>query len=134
LDQPGHEELCKAAEQHDRDVVGDGERGRAHASRELLGQCCRYRAIEDAKQTAEDNLHGQQCAERWTCADPREQRIGQGLAVLLGAILGTLLTRSLTPETLDSWGWRIPFLFGLIIGPVGLYIRRNLDETSAFLQ
>ena len=55
------------------------------------------------------------------------QMVGQGLAVLLGAILGTLLTRSLTPETLDSWGWRIPFLFGLIIGPV-------LDETSAFLQ
>ena len=62
------------------------------------------------------------------------QMVGQGLAVLLGAIVGTLLTRSLTPETLDSWGWRIPFLFGLIIGPVGLYIRRNLDETSAFLQ
>ena len=62
------------------------------------------------------------------------QMVGQGLAVLLGAILGTLLTRSLTPEALDSWGWRIPFLFGLIIGPVGLYIRRNLDETSAFLQ
>lgn len=62
------------------------------------------------------------------------QMVGQGLAVLLGAILGTLLTHSLTPETLDSWGWRIPFLFGLIIGPVGLYIRRNLDETSAFLQ
>jgi MFS transporter, MHS family, proline/betaine transporter len=62
------------------------------------------------------------------------QMVGQGLAVLLGAILGTLLTRSLTAEALDSWGWRIPFLFGLIIGPVGLYIRRNLDETSAFLQ
>jgi MFS transporter, MHS family, proline/betaine transporter len=62
------------------------------------------------------------------------QMVGQGLAVLLGAILGTLLARSLTPETLDSWGWRVPFLFGLIIGPVGLYIRRNLDETSAFLQ
>ena len=55
------------------------------------------------------------------------QMVGQGLAVLLGAILGTLLTRSLTPEALDGWGWRIPFLFGLIIGPV-------LDETSAFLQ
>src|SRR5689334_7189115 len=62
------------------------------------------------------------------------QMVGQGLAVLLGAILGTLLTRSLSAEALDSWGWRIPFLFGLIIGPVGLYIRRNLDETSAFLR
>ena len=62
------------------------------------------------------------------------QMVGQGLAVLLGAILGTVLTRSLTPQALDGWGWRIPFLFGLIIGPLGLYIRRNLDETSAFLQ
>src|SRR5215831_19648804 len=62
------------------------------------------------------------------------QMVGQGLAVLIGAILGTVLTRWLTPETLDGWGWRIPFLFGLIIGPLGLYIRSNLDETSAFLQ
>jgi MFS transporter, MHS family, proline/betaine transporter len=62
------------------------------------------------------------------------QMVGQGLAVLIGAIFGTVLARSLTPEALDGWGWRIPFLFGLVIGPVGLYIRRNLDETSAFLQ
>jgi MFS transporter, MHS family, proline/betaine transporter len=62
------------------------------------------------------------------------QMVGQGLAVLIGAILGTVLTRTLTPDALNSWGWRIPFLFGLIIGPVGLYIRRSLDETSAFLQ
>jgi MFS family permease len=62
------------------------------------------------------------------------QMVGQGLAVLIGAILGTVLTRWLTPEALNGWGWRVPFLFGLIIGPVGLYIRRNLDETSAFLQ
>jgi MFS transporter, MHS family, proline/betaine transporter len=62
------------------------------------------------------------------------QMVGQAVAVLIGAILGTVLTHSLTPEALNGWGWRIPFLFGLIIGPVGLYIRRNLDETSAFLQ
>ena len=62
------------------------------------------------------------------------QMVGQGLAVLTGAILGTVLTRWLTPEALNGWGWRVPFLFGLIIGPLGLYIRRRLDETSAFLQ
>jgi MFS transporter, MHS family, proline/betaine transporter len=62
------------------------------------------------------------------------QMVGQGLAVLVGAILGTVLTRSLSAEALNAWGWRIPFLFGLVIGPLGLYIRRNLDETSAFLQ
>jgi len=62
------------------------------------------------------------------------QMVGQGLAVLLGAILGTVLTHNLAPDSLDAWGWRIPFLFGLIIGPLGLYLRRNLDETDAFLQ
>ena len=35
---------------------------------------------------------------------------------------------------LTVWGWRFPFLFGLVIGPVGLYIRRRLGETEAFLE
>ena len=62
------------------------------------------------------------------------QMVGQGLAVLVGALLGALLTRSLAPETLDSWGWRVPFLLGLVIGPVGLFIRRHLQETEAFVE
>jgi len=62
------------------------------------------------------------------------QMVGQGLAVLMGALLGALVTRNLSPEALDTWGWRIPFLFGLVIGPVGIYIRRHLEETDAFLE
>jgi MFS family permease len=62
------------------------------------------------------------------------QMVGQGLSVLIGTLLGALLTRGLTPESLDSWGWRVPFLFGLLIGPVGLYIRRHLDEPEIFLR
>ena len=62
------------------------------------------------------------------------QMVGQGLSVLVAALLGVLVTRSLAPETLDSWGWRVPFLFGLVIGPVGLFIRRRLEETEAFLE
>src|SRR5580658_9752126 len=61
------------------------------------------------------------------------QMVGQGLAVLAGALLGAFLTRTLTPEALDSWGWRVPFLVGLIIGPVGLYVRSRLDETEVFV-
>jgi MFS transporter, MHS family, proline/betaine transporter len=62
------------------------------------------------------------------------QMVGQGLAVLIGALLGALVTRNFSPEALDSWGWRIPFLFGLVIGPVGLFIRRHMEETDAFLE
>ena len=44
------------------------------------------------------------------------QMVGQGLAVLTGALLGALITRALSPEAIESWGWRVPFLFGLVIG------------------
>ena len=62
------------------------------------------------------------------------QMVGQSLAALAGAVVGMLITQGLTPEEIDSWGWRLPFLFGLLIGPVGLYIRRYLDETEAFIE
>jgi MFS transporter, MHS family, proline/betaine transporter len=62
------------------------------------------------------------------------QMVGQGFAVLIGALLGALVTRGLSPDALDSWGWRVPFLFGLVIGPIGLYIRRYLSETNAFVE
>jgi MFS transporter, MHS family, proline/betaine transporter len=61
------------------------------------------------------------------------QLFGLGSAVLTGTLLAALVTRGLSPGALESWGWRIPFLFGLIIGPVGLYIRRHLDETPDFV-
>lgn len=57
------------------------------------------------------------------------QMVGQSLAALTGAAAGMLITQGLTPEQIDSWGWRVPFIFGLLIGPVGLYIRRHLSET-----
>jgi len=61
------------------------------------------------------------------------QMVGQGLAAMLGALAGAAVTKALTPDQVDSWGWRVPFLLGLVIGPVGLYIRRHLDETQEFL-
>ena len=62
------------------------------------------------------------------------QMVGQALALLGGASIGAVLTTTLSPEALESWGWRIPFLLGLVIGPVGLYIRRHLDETDVYLK
>src|SRR5215472_7744063 len=38
----------------------------------------------------------------------------------------------LTSQQMEMWGWRIPFLFGLLIGPIGYYIRRHVDETLEF--
>jgi MFS transporter, MHS family, proline/betaine transporter len=62
------------------------------------------------------------------------QFAGQNMAKLLAALFGVGLTTTLTSHQLHSWGWRMPFLFGLLVGPVGLYIRRKVDETPEFLE
>ncbi|QUX97641.1 MFS transporter [Marinomonas sp. CT5] len=56
----------------------------------------------------------------------------QGVSGLLGAGFGLVLTATLTTDQLESWGWRIPFIFGLLIGPIGLYIRRHIEEAGEF--
>lgn len=61
------------------------------------------------------------------------QLVGQCLAVFSGAGLGALVTHNLSAADLSAWGWRIPFVIGLLIGPVGLWIRRNMEETQAFI-
>ncbi|SOE71289.1 Predicted arabinose efflux permease, MFS family [Burkholderia sp. D7] len=57
------------------------------------------------------------------------QMASQGGAALAGALVATTLTRTLSHEALLSWGWRLPFLFGLLIGPLGFYLRRHIDDT-----
>ncbi|MEV0367901.1 MFS transporter [Nocardia fusca] len=53
-------------------------------------------------------------------------------ATLAGLLTAALLAALLSTESLNSWGWRIPFLLALPLGLVGLYIRVKLDESPAF--
>jgi len=56
----------------------------------------------------------------------------QGVSSLLAALFGFVLSELLTEAELYEWGWRIPFFFGLLIGPVGLYIRHHIHEPKVF--
>jgi MFS transporter, MHS family, proline/betaine transporter len=55
-----------------------------------------------------------------------------GVSNILGALTGATLSAALTPEQLGSWGWRVPFVLGLSVAPVGLWLRASLEETPAF--
>lgn len=57
------------------------------------------------------------------------QGTSQQFAGVAGTGLGLILAASLSEEQLYDWGWRVPFLIGILIGPIGLYIRRVLPET-----
>jgi MFS family permease len=61
------------------------------------------------------------------------QFAGQGAAVFVSGVIGALLAHTLSAEEITAWGWRLPFLLGLLIGPVGMLIRTRLEETPAFL-
>ncbi len=60
------------------------------------------------------------------------QQSSQFMASLLGALVGAIVTRNLSADDMASWGWRVPFAIGLLIGPVGIYMRARLQDTPAF--
>ena len=55
-----------------------------------------------------------------------------GMSNILGALVAFAVTAWLTADEVTRWGWRIPFLIGLSIVPLGLYLRSTLEETPAF--
>ena len=60
------------------------------------------------------------------------QFTSQAASAILGSGIGWGLSAVLTSSALNQWGFRIPFLAGLLIGPVGFFVRRHIDETPAF--
>ncbi|HTW54646.1 MAG TPA: MFS transporter [Stellaceae bacterium] len=57
-----------------------------------------------------------------------------GLVSIVVALFGIVLTTQLSHDALVSWGWRIPYVFGLLVGPAGLYIRSKVLETEEFVE
>jgi len=51
--------------------------------------------------------------------------------ILAGSATGAALAMAMSPETLNEWGWRIPFLAGLLVGGAGVLLRRGLHEEIA---
>ncbi len=57
----------------------------------------------------------------------------QQVAVMFAAVLGLILSRTLRPEEMAGWGWRVPLLLGSIMIPFVVVMRRSLEETGEFL-
>jgi MFS family permease len=47
-----------------------------------------------------------------------------GISLILLIILG--------PDTMASWGWRVPFLVAIPLGYIGMYLRNKMEETPVF--
>ena len=70
-------------------------------------------------------------------AAPRDRRgfavswqpASQQIAATAGAVVGAVLSSSMTEAALNSYGWRIAFLLGAACLPFGLWLRTGLPET-----
>jgi MFS transporter, MHS family, proline/betaine transporter len=56
---------------------------------------------------------------------------GSTAGILLGSAVGAAFAASMSTAALDAWGWRIPFLLGLVVGIAGYIFRRYVIETGA---
>ena len=43
-----------------------------------------------------------------------------------------ILSKELPKESFDTWGWRSPFVIGILLGITGTLLRRLVDETPVF--
>jgi MFS family permease len=57
------------------------------------------------------------------------QLASQGVSSLAAGIVGVTMSALLTKAQLQAWGWRMPFVLGLVLIPMALYLRRRLPET-----
>lgn len=52
--------------------------------------------------------------------------------LLLGSAAGALVSNVMSTDALNAWGWRVPFISGILLGIIGLYLRLHMPETPAF--
>lgn len=62
------------------------------------------------------------------------QPFSVGCGLLLGSTAGLLITTLLPETALYAWGWRVPFICGIFIAIYGVYMRKNVPDSPAFLK
>ena len=60
------------------------------------------------------------------------QQFSTQIGATAASLAAYLLANNLAPDAFASWGWRVPFLIGFVLGPIGYYLRTKVAETPAF--
>ena len=61
------------------------------------------------------------------------QQVTQVAGLVLGSGIHSVLSAALSAPALQTWGWRVPFLVGILIAPISYYMRRSIPETPIYL-
>lgn len=60
------------------------------------------------------------------------QPFSVGVGLIVGSTAGLIITSVLPSEALYAWGWRIPFICGILIAFYGVHMRRNVPDSPEF--
>ncbi|TMV82318.1 MHS family MFS transporter [Thioclava sp. BHET1] len=59
-------------------------------------------------------------------------QLGAPLGLFMSSGLFWIILHFMPKETLLTWGWRLPFLFSILLIAIGLWVRLSITETPAF--
>ncbi len=60
------------------------------------------------------------------------QQVSVGAGTLLASLLASVMFTTLSGEALSTWGWRVAFGIGAVLGLLGLWLRLAVPDTEAF--
>ncbi len=61
-------------------------------------------------------------------------QVGYGVGLVLATGIVSILSHTLDNDAFMSWGWRVPFIFSIVLVAIALWIRTSMDESQEFVQ
>lgn len=61
-------------------------------------------------------------------------QVGYGVGLVLATGFVSALSHGLGDAAFRSWGWRVPFVFSVVLVAIGLWVRASMDESREFVE
>ncbi|QGZ56938.1 shikimate transporter [Paraburkholderia acidiphila] len=61
-------------------------------------------------------------------------QVGYGVGLVLATGIVAILSHLLGEAAFRSWGWRLPFVFSVVLVLIGLWVRSSMDESREFVE
>ena len=61
-------------------------------------------------------------------------QVGYGVGLVLATGIVAILSHLLGEASFRSWGWRLPFVFSVVLVLIGLWVRSSMDESREFVE
>jgi MHS family shikimate/dehydroshikimate transporter-like MFS transporter len=61
-------------------------------------------------------------------------QVGYGVGLILATGIVSILSQTMDNDTFKAWGWRIPFVFSVVLVLIGLWVRSSMEESKEFVE